>query len=285
MQAFEVKKIPSPPLLLGEGTIWHPKRKALYFVDIDGKRIYGYREDKGLFFTLPTPKRVGFIVPWGDHLLAGVQDTLCHVDLENAALSPIAHFDFADNLRFNDGKCDADGRLWAGVMCYQREGLDCSQLGAFYGIAHGRIIHTAAPMDIPNGMAWADASTFYHTDTATGCIDIYDVNASGIPSNRRTAICIPPQMGSPDGFCIDTEGMLWVALWGGGCVRRFDPVRSIALDECIHLPQTDVSCCCFGGDDMSTLYITTAASGGRAGGLYACKTPYRGTLPNDYRAE
>ena len=132
-------------------------------------------------------------------------------------------------------------------------------------------------MNIPNGMAWR-GSTYYHTDTATGCIDAYDYAGSGI-SNRRVVIDTAGK--SPDGFCIDDEGMLWAALWGSGRIQRFDPATGAAMSEYVEVNERNASCCCFGGDDIRTMYITTASDDGEQGGLYSCRMDVTGPAPYD----
>ncbi len=268
---------PVPPLSLGEGPVWHARRKTLYFVDIEDRLVYGYREGEGIVARIAAPDRVGFAVPWGDRLLAGVGTTLCQVNPDEGTLLPVRTLDLPAGLRFNDGKCDPEGRLWAGVMAVDRSRGDTAALGALYGIDGEGVFQTIAPMDIPNGMAWDAEGRFYHTDTSTGRIDSYRRRPDGTIEARRPAITVPE--GVPDGFCMDAEGMLWVALWGGGKVQRFNPRTGLALAEIVVLPERSVSCCCFGGEAFQTLYITTAKGDDGNGGLYACQTQTRG-LPS-----
>lgn len=270
-------KLSTPPLSLGEGCMWHAARHMLCFVDIDGKKIYGFREKEGIVFEIGTPDRVGFIVPCGKDLIAGVRDTLCFVDIDSHTVEPKLCLNLPDWIRFNDGKCAPDGNLWAGIMTYERTRPDTATCGALYGIGRGGIFQTLAPMNIPNGMAWR-GSTYYHTDTATGCIDAYDYADSGI-SNRRVVVDTAGK--SPDGFCIDDDDMLWAALWGSGRIQRFDPETGAAMSEYVEVNERNASCCCFGGDDMRTMYITTASENGEQGGLYSCRMDVTGPAPYD----
>lgn len=268
-------RLDTPVLSLGEGCMWHNARRMLCFVDIDGQKIYGFREREGIIFEITAPDRVGFIVPCGLNLIAGVRDTLCYVDIDKRTVEPRMCLKLPKWIRFNDGKCAPDGSLWVGVMTYERTRPDTATCGALYGIKRSGIFQTLAPMNIPNGMAWREG-VYYHTDTATGCINAYDYSAQGI-SNRRTVIDTAGK--SPDGFCIDDEGMLWVALWGESRIQRFTPVNGDMLPESVYVNEKNASCCCFGGDDMHTLYITTASKNGEQGGLYAYRADVKGPAP------
>ena len=143
-------------------------------------------------------------------------------DLGTGELSPIIdpEQDLPNN-RFNDGKVDPEGRLWAGTM-----GIDeAPNVGSLYRL--NRNLSADKLFDqvsVSNGMVWtSDQKTFYYIDSPTRRVDVFDCDmAAGTLSNRRTAFELPEGMGYPDGMCIDDEGMLWVALWQGlgrGAVR------------------------------------------------------------------
>ena len=274
---YKAQRLSVPPLILGEGPLWHAERHVLFFVDIEGRRLRGYREGDGLVYEWETADRVGFVVPYGAHLLAGVGTTLCTVDVDTGRITPVFELPHRDGTRVNDAKCDPAGRLLVGLMAVDRSRRDVADCGALLTVDARGVMQENAPMNIPNGMAWTGEDTFYHTDTTTHGIDRYDRLPDGSISNRRRVIAVGE--GAPDGFCIDDEGMLWVALWGAGCVQRYDPHTGRALAERIDLPERNVSCCCFGGADLRTLYITTASAEGESGGLYACRVPVGGPAP------
>lgn len=274
---LKAQRLPVPPLILGEGPVWHAGRNALFFVDIEGRRLRGYREGTGLLCELETADRIGFVVPHGEQLLAGVGTTLCAVDVDAGRVTPIFDLPHRDGVRVNDAKCDPEGRLFVGLMAFDRSRADAADCGALLAVDARGVMQELAPMSIPNGMAWDGRDVFYHADTPTGCIDRYDRLPDGTIAGRRRAVRVGE--GAPDGFCIDGEDMLWVALWGAGCVQRYDPRTGRALAERIALPERNVSCCCFGGEGMRTLYITTASSEGETGGLYACRVPISGPAP------
>lgn len=274
---LKAQRLSVPPLILGEGPVWHPGRNALFFVDIEGRRLRAYREGDGLLCELEAADRIGFVVPHGAQLLAGVGTALCAVDVDEGRFTPVFDLPHGDGVRVNDAKCDPEGRLFVGLMAVDRSRTDVADCGALLAVDARGVMQRIAPMNIPNGMAWDRKDAFYHTDTATHCIDRYDRLQDGTVAGRRRAIAVGE--GAPDGFCIDDEGMLWVALWGAGCVQRYDPRTGRALAERIALPERNVSCCCFGGEGMRTLYITTASSEGETGGLYACRVPVSGPAP------
>ena len=142
-----------------------------------------------------------------------------------------------------------------------------------------------------NGLAWFPSrNAMYYIDTPTKNVDQLDWDAAtGAISNRRPAHTIEPGIGGPDGMCIDSAGNLWVALWGGRRVRCVDPTSGKVIEE-IAVPSNAVTSCCFGGDDLKTLYITTARIGVKedaagdqpnAGGIFSVRlhTPGLPTVP------
>lgn len=270
-----------PPLSLGEGPVWHDARQMLYFVDIDGRMLYGFNAREGIACQVRMPGKTGFAVPYGRNLLAGCGHALCEVDPDAGTVTPLLEIPLEAGIRFNDGKCDPAGRLFAGTMAEDRARPDTAACGALHLIDAQGVRARLAPMDIPNGMAWDGIGHFYHTDTATGWIDRYDIRPDGWIANRTHAIQVTE--GSPDGFAIDAEGMLWVALWGAGRVQRYNPQTGAALEECVTVPQMFTSCCCFGGPDGHTLYITTAEGPDGPGALYACRTQAAGAPPYGWR--
>ena len=112
---------------------------------------------------------------------------------------------------------------------------------------------------IPNGLAWSpDYRTFYHIDTPTRLVQAYDYDLEhGEIDHPRTVISVPPGLGLPDGMTSDTDGMLWIALWGGAQVTRWDPATGRMLGGG-SLPALQPSSCVFGGPGLTDLYVTTA---------------------------
>lgn len=175
---------------------------------------------------------------------------------EDGTVTPLTD-DLADatTIRMNDGKCDPAGRFWAGTMAYD----ESPGAGALY-VFDGSVRTVLEGVSISNGLAWtADHRTMYYIDTPTGHVDAFDYDErTGAVTGRRHVVKV--EGGHPDGMNIDDEGFLWVALWGGGAVHRYDP--SGRLVATVRVPAvTNVSSCCFGGPDRSTLFITTSQQG------------------------
>lgn len=164
--------------------------------------------------------------------------------------------------RFNDAAVDARGRLWVGTS----EGVG-GMKGSLYRFDVAGIPPARYPMEISmsNGIGWSpDGTVMYFVDTSTSRVDRFDFDLDGgVPSRRRPFIELPGRGGLPDGLCVDSGGDLWLALWGAGQVRRY--AVDGALRAAIQLPVPNVTSCCFGGPDLNTLFVTTAANGNDSG--------------------
>ena len=242
--------------VLGEGPVWDAGRAALWWVDIERKQVHRWSPATGdRLWQLN--ERVGFVLPAerGDAIV-GTQRGLARFDAESGATTPVVDPEshLPDN-RFNDAKCDAAGRLWAGTMAVS----EAPELGSLYRVdADWQPRRMIERISISNGLAWSlDGCTMFYIDSPTRRVDAFDFEpAGGGLSNRRTAIEISE--GFPDGMCSDVAGNLWVALWGGWGVGCFDPRTGAQLAK-IEVPVEAVTSCCFGGADLDRLYITTAS--------------------------
>lgn len=243
---------------LGEGPVWVAAEQALYWLDINGRRIFrlgaaGKRDE------WPAPIRVGSIAPRaGGGFIAGTDQGIALVDLDRAryevVASPEQHL---PHNRFNDGKVDRQGRFWAGTMDDREKGA----AGTLYRIDPDR---ASTAIDggygITNGPAFSpDGRRMYHSDTLRQVTYAFDLDAAGKASNRRVFRQFGTGDGHPDGMTVDADGCLWIAFWGGWCVRRFSPdgetLRAIAL------PVEQPSSCVFGGPNLDRLYVTSATKG------------------------
>jgi sugar lactone lactonase YvrE len=200
------------------------------------------------------------------------------VDANTGAATPILNPepDKPGN-RFNDGKCDSHGRFWAGTM----DDAEKERSGAFYRLdADLSCTRLFGGVGISNGLAWSpDDKYLYYIDTPTRRVDAFDFDPeTGGLSNRRVAFEVPLGMGFPDGMTVDEEGMLWVALWMGWGLGRWDPSSGRLLEK-VDVPVARTSCCAFGGRALDKLYITTASIGvAGAGGEEAAGQPHAGAL-------
>ncbi len=278
--------------MLGEGAIWHPLENRLYWVDIEGKSLHIFDPATGGNRLIPVGERIGTVVP-ADRggVLVALQNGIHHLDVKTAKLTFIVNPLPDNNVRFNDGKCDPSGRFWLGSLA-----LDSRRRGAaLYRMdADASVREMLDSVSISNGIVWtADKKTMYYNDTPTMTVQAFDYDdQTGSISNRRVAIKIPRGSGAPDGMTIDSEDKLWIALWGGSCVARFDPLTGELLEKII-VPAPNVSSCAFGGKDLGTLYITTArawvsteklAEFPQSGGLFAVTPGVKGVKASFYKS-
>lgn len=284
-QRYEPRLILDLKMILGEGPLWDFNRKKLYFVDIETCRLYQY-DPHNEQVTHHTFDRLTTAVALhaNGSLLLAQEDRLIEFLPETRAIRPLTELE-ADNPqnRSNDGKTGPDGRFYIGTM--DRNGQRRS--GGLYRLDRsGQLERLLSGCTISNGMAWsADHRIFYYIDSPTRVVRAYDFNpAGGEITNARIVVEIPEDRGIPDGMTIDTDGNLWVAHHGGGCVACYDP-RDGSIVGDINLPCSLVTSCAFGGPTYDTLYITTARQGMSAeeiersplsGGLFQVQTGQRG---------
>ncbi|MDA7432075.1 SMP-30/gluconolactonase/LRE family protein [Synechococcus sp. AH-601-O06] len=244
---------------LAEGPCWWAEKQVLLWVDIEASRIGLFDPQTARNNFLHLPAHVGAVVPTsaGDLLLATATGFL-RLDpiTEAVALLSDPEADRPGN-RFNDGKCDPWGRFWAGTMAYDFEPL----AGALWRVnADFSCVRQRQGLTISNGLAWSqDRGTLYVIDSPTLNVLAFPLtNAGEIAGEPSICVHIPEDWDAvPDGMCIDAEGMLWIALFGGGCVTRWDPVSGQRLER-LALPCRQVTSCCFGGPHLDQLFITTA---------------------------
>ena len=243
---------------LGEGPLWHPQQKLLYWVDIEASQIFRYDPSSGKHHAFQMDKTVGalaFRQAGGFILAAG--DGFSTWDIDSGLLEPIAdpEANKADG-RFNDGKVDRRGRFWAGTMTV--EGAS----SALYRLDADGLVHKIeSGITISNGLGWSpDNKTMYFTDTMIHTIYAYDFDLeSGTLSNRRVFAQDPDAPGLPDGLCVDSEGCVWTARILDWRIIRYDPDGKIERE--IRLPVKNPTSCCFGGENLDELYVTTASIG------------------------
>lgn len=266
-----------------EGCVWDENIQRLYFVDIECRKIYQINPDTLNLDKMEVPDYVSCIVlEKNGKLIVTLPDGMYRVDFQNKRLKGIMSAVLPDGMRYNDGKCDADGRLWVGSMQIIQNS-ESKNTGRLYCIQKEKIVKTYFDYTIPNGLAWENKNNyFYHIDTPTKRVDKYRIENHLDLVDKNIAVDLSNQQGSPDGMCIDEEGHLWIAMWGGGKVICADPKTGKILDE-IFVPDQYVSCCTFGGKEMDQLYITTARDAdGNGGEVYVEKMNVRGVVSNRY---
>lgn len=245
---------------LGEGAIWNQQENLLWWIDIEKGILHKFNPADGSDKEYPMGRRIGTVVPTetGKALVA-LEDGLNFFDPSTGALTFIADPD-ADipDMRYNDGKCDPSGRFWVGGMGM---GKDNRYLSSLYRLDLDlKTYQMLDSITCSNGICWSlDKTRMYYIDTPTMKVMVFDYNDNtGEISNGRILVEIPHGMGAPDGMTIDSEGNLWVCLWGGAGVACFDAETGTLLRK-INVPAANVTSCAFGGRDLTTLFITTAS--------------------------
>ena len=292
MKEYAAKMLVDPGIILGEGPCWDGWREVLWFVDIDGKKLFQVDEHGKNLRAYEMPSRIGTVAPTtGEELIVALEDGFWLFNPRTGQLKQKYKLNDDPALRFNDGKCDPAGNFWAGTMMIADREHPRGQLYVMRPGQAPRAVETG--ITISNGLAWThDLSTLYFTDTPTRHVDAYDYDphAASI-SNRRIAFHIAPGEGNPDGMNIDSEDMLWVAQWGGRQVARYNPRTGEKL-AVVHVPAHCVSCPAFGGKNMDTLFITTANQApegvpaqSHPGALFAVKVGVKGIAAHRYQID
>lgn len=277
---------------LGEGPAWDAERCVLSFVDITAGTVHVYSAGGDALRTYTVGRPVGAALPagGGGFLLADADGfTVLAEDGATSALLPLLAQDPA--LRFNDAKCDPLGRAWAGSTASDMaEGA-----GTLYRLDPGP---SATPvlsgLTVSNGLGWSpDTRTMWFADSAKPLVTgfEYDLQTGGLGA-VRSVVHLQQTAGVPDGLCVDDDGCVWLALWGGSEVHRYAPDGR--LDTVVRVPATQVTSCSFGGSDMSTLFITTARGGltaadlqsePAAGGIFVVETGTTGPAATPWRLD
>lgn len=253
----EVRCVHQGEHVLGESPIWSTEERALYWVDIQAPAILRLDPSSRRITTWRLDEPVGSIALRAKGgLLAAMKSGFYFFDPASGDLRPIAHPEpHLPGNRFNDGRCDRAGRLWAGTMSESSR----EPAGSLYCLEPNLTVRAVqAGIIIPNSLAWSpDSRVMYFADSHRRRIWAYDFDlAAGAVSNQRVFVDADDHPGVPDGSAVDAEGCLWNAEHGGGRVCRYTPDGR--LDRVVELPVTQPTCCAFGGLDFKTLYITTA---------------------------
>lgn len=270
---------------LGESPLWDPRNQKLYWVDIYNHRVHEFHPATGANRWFEVGEVVGSIAltPTAALLLAQ-RHRLALLDLSSGRLTPLVELEGdKPHNRFNDGKCDPQGRFWFGSMSARDQ-----EASLYCYTPAGSVTRMETGLTISNGLGWSpDQQTFYLTDSPRQIIYAYDFEPeAGQINHRRVLVDLAAESFYPDGLSVDAEGCLWSAMWDGWCIIRFDPQgREMTRYP---LPVQRPTSCCFGNADLGTLYITTASVGlseaeieqsFASGDLFCLETEVRG-LPS-----
>lgn len=239
---------------LGEGPVWVAAEQALYWVDIPERRVFRWSEAEGVR-TIPVTRHVCSLLPHAEGgFVGGGYDGFLRLD-PALGVAVIGHPEphLPDN-RFNDGKVDRAGRLWAGTM----DRTEATSSGSLYRLDPDLRWHLIdSGYHVTNGPAFSrDGRTLYHTDSGRQTVFAFDLAEDGSVGERRVHLRFGEGDGYPDGMTVDAEDCLWIAFWDGWCVRRFAP-DGTRLAE-VPVPVQRPTSCAFGGPDLEELFITSA---------------------------
>lgn len=249
---LEVEQVTEPLAEHGEGPMWDADNHVLYWVDMLAGDILSLPAD-GVVSRAHVGKVAAVVRPRrGGGLAVAVENGFAVIDPGQREPRLVAEAFEDSGMRMNDGGCDPQGRFYCGSMAYDK----APGRGKVYRLEpDGTVSVVLEDVTISNGLVWSlDGDLVYYVDTPTKRIDAFDFDAgSGSFTNRRAVAHVD---GNPDGMTIDTDGFLWVALFGGSAVHRYAPDGR--LDAVVQLPVSQVTACTFGGPGLDELYITTS---------------------------
>jgi sugar lactone lactonase YvrE len=253
------------PSAVGESPMWHPRERVLYYCDIPGRCVNRYDPATGDLSHWPFDTEVASLAPMLDGgMLLAARDGLWRFDTRTGARTLLAPPPYDPHTeRFNDGKCDPQGRFWVGTIYEPRD----AARAALYRFQRDTLTPCADGITTSNGLAWSpDGRTMYWSDTKAHVIHAFDFDALGGTLSRRRVFCQFPLKpagptpadygGRPDGAAVDVAGNYWVAMFEGQRLLCLSPTGQ-RLHEVL-LPVRCPTMPCFGGADLKTLYVTTA---------------------------
>jgi sugar lactone lactonase YvrE len=261
----EVRLAVSQPALVGESPMWHPREQRLYYCDIPARRLQRFDPASGELTHWSFDSEPASCAPMQDGaILLAMRDGLWRFDPATGERTRLAEppYDPAKE-RFNDGKCDPQGRFWVGTIYEPRD----PPLASLHCYAGGRLRRMADGITNSNGLAWSpNGRTMYWSDTKAHTIYALDFEpATGAISNRRVFASFPVKQagqsldsygGRPDGAAVDAEGCYWASMFEGQRLLRLSPEGEVVRE--LRLPVRCSTMPCFGGADLKTMYITTA---------------------------
>lgn len=274
----------------GECPVWHVGEQALYWVDIPARKLNRWSSLDHRQQSWEAPQMLACIANYGDgSWLAGMESGLFRVTPQNDGtlatqrLTDVAHTQ--PNMRFNDGRCDRQGRFWAGTMVMDM--AEARPAGALYRYTSaqcGPLKAYVTDLIVPNGLAFSpDGRIMYLSDSHPAVQKVwafdYDID-SGTPHNRRLFVDMQQHPGRPDGAAVDADGCYWICGNDEGLIHRFSPDGK--LDRSLPLPVKKPSMCAFGGRDLDTLFVTSIRPAGDlkdqplAGGVFALRAGVSG---------
>ncbi len=279
--AGEPELIADYACVVGEGPLWHPGERRLYWVDIERGRIFRYDPASGRHEICYQGDTVGgFTIQADGALLLCMARGAIKTWQDGRLATLVDEIPEERDARFNDVIADPAGRVFCGTM------PSCDHLGRLYRLDLSGTLAVAVPdVDVSNGLGFTpDRRQMYYTESNTHRIWLFDYDGeSGELRNRRVFVDTAGEPGVPDGMTVDAEGYVWSARWDGACLVRYSPEgREV---QRIMFPAMKVSSVTFAGDDYTDMYVTTAGGdskatdGEGAGALFRLRLGIRG-LPD-----
>ncbi len=253
---MRTEQITDPVAYHGEGPVWSERWGGLRWVDMLAGDVLSLQHDGNI-----DRRHVGAIAAalrprQGGGAVIGVERGFA-LEAADGTLEPLDPIWTDETVRMNEGGCDPDGRFYCGSMAYDKR----PGAGALYRLDPGGGVTVALQgVTESNGLDWSpDGRRCYYIDTPTQQVAVFKYDREQGLTEPRMLAEIPAESGHPDGLTVDTAGGVWVALNGGGAVRRYTPAG--VLDEVVELPVKKVTACTFGGRHLDQLFITTSREG------------------------
>jgi sugar lactone lactonase YvrE len=260
----DIKVVHDVPMALGECPLWHAHEANLYWVDIDGFAVHRLHPASGAHRAWRMDSEpTALAIHAGGGMLVALRSGYVHLDTVSDAVTPLAAAPYdTTTTRFNDGRVDPAGRFWVGTLYEPRD----KPAAEMYSFERGNVHRVwSGGMTVSNGLAFSpDSRWMYHADTTSHRIDRYEFNAAtGTVSHPQrfqqfsSDKAASDYGGRPDGAAVDSEGAYWCAMFEGGRILRFAPGGELLRE--VKVPLRCPTMVAFGGDDLRTLYITSAS--------------------------
>jgi D-xylonolactonase len=271
--------------VLGEGPLWVARENAVYWVDIKGRMLHRLVLHDESHTSWPMPEMLGWVVERrdGEGLMAGFKSGFVRLFLDPLRIEPICSPEqHLPDSRMNDASVDRAGRIWAGTM----DDSERAATGCLYCLdSEGNLSTHDTGYVVSNGPTFSpEHDVLYHTDTTRRVIYRFPLSLDGTLGKREQFVVFPEEWGSPDGMATDEEGGIWVAHWGGARLSRFLPDGRV--DRVIRMPVSQVTSCCFAGEQLERMFVTSASVGcddePLAGSLFEVAPGVRGAPVHAY---
>ena len=244
--------------------MWRAAESALYWVDITARRVHRLHIPTGRAESWLAPEMVACIAFGRDAtLIAGMETGIFSMKLAPWGATSVVRLAAPtfpmEGMRFNDGRCDRQGRFWAGTMHMDIPAAHA--VGELYRYSEGDGLSGPIVTGLltQNGLAWSPAGDLmYLSDShpASRLVWVFDYDAeTGTPRNRRVFVDMNRHRGRPDGAAVDVDGCYWTCAADAGEVMRFTPAGK--LDRSVPMPVRKPTMCAFGGAALDTMYVTS----------------------------